>query len=91
MTVAAVVDTLHRFPGDRRDRVFGHYAPDPQRPIGRQLVVDLHVQCGSEGVRIGVHGDLPGRIVGFSNADHGRLRRVTRGSRYRRWTLESAI
>src|ERR1035437_5699523 len=65
--------------------------PDTKRRIGRQFVVDLHVQCGSEGVHIGVHGDLPGRIVGVSNADHGRLRRVIRGPRYERHPLESVF
>src|SRR5664280_1206968 len=65
--------------------------PDPKRRIGRQFIVDLHVQCGSEGVHIGVHGDLLGRIVGVSNADHGRLRRVTRGPSYSGDPLESVI
>jgi hypothetical protein len=66
-------------------------SPDPEQWIGHQFIVDLHVQCGSEGVHIGVHGDLQGRIVGVSNADHGRLRRATRGPSYGGHPLESVI
>src|SRR5665647_3844983 len=65
--------------------------PAGQPRIIHQCVVHLHVQCGGEGVQIGVHGDLQGRIVGVSNADHGRLRRVKRGSRTSREPLDLLV
>ena len=55
-----------------------------------QRVVDLHVQCGDEGVHIGFHAASRSAWV-FGNAACGRLRRVSRGPRMAWDPLESLI